>query len=151
MVARTNALDADLIVLAGDYVIQRLASGTFVPPEDTARVLAGLRARHGVHAVLGNHDWWLDSGRVARALERAGIRVLEDAAACAVRRDGRELRLAAISDLWEGEHDVRTALAKVPPGAGLIAITHNPDVFPLVPRRVALWRVPPEVAVLEVR
>jgi len=37
-----------------------------------ARELAGLRARLGVVAVLGNHDYWFDAVRVTRALTNNG-------------------------------------------------------------------------------
>jgi predicted MPP superfamily phosphohydrolase len=44
-----------------------------------------------------------------------------------------------ISDYMTGRHDVGVALATVPPdGAPIIALTHNPDVFPDVPARVAI-------------
>ena len=47
--------------------------------------------------------------------------------------------MAGISDLWTGRHDVATALAAVEnDGAPVILMTHNPDVFPVVPDRVAL-------------
>jgi predicted MPP superfamily phosphohydrolase len=41
--------------------------------------------------------------------------------------------------LWTGRHDVAAALAAVnDDGAPVLLMTHNPDVFPLVPDRVAL-------------
>jgi predicted MPP superfamily phosphohydrolase len=43
--------------------------------EDGVRVLSGLRARHGVYAVLGNHDSYTGSDRIARALARLAPRV----------------------------------------------------------------------------
>ena len=80
VVQRTNALHPDLICLLGDYVIQGVRGGTFVPPEPIATELAGLRAGAGVFAVLGNHDGWFDAPRMAAALRANGIVVLEDAA-----------------------------------------------------------------------
>jgi predicted MPP superfamily phosphohydrolase len=46
--------------------------------------------------------------------------------------------LAGVSDLWEGKHDVQAALQEVPESAPVIVFTHNPDVFPDIPRRVSL-------------
>lgn len=135
VVAETNAARADLVLLAGDYVIQGVVGGRFVPPEDIGPALRELTARLGVHAVLGNHDWWLDGPRMRRALEDAGIRVLEDEA---VALDDGRFWLAGVGDFWETRHDVHRALSGVPDGAPLLVFTHNPDVFPHVPPRVAL-------------
>jgi predicted MPP superfamily phosphohydrolase len=80
VVSRTNDQGPDLVVLLGDFVIRGGAGGSFVPPEPIAKRLAGLRARYGLAAVLGNHDWWFDGPRVRAALAHAGIRVLENEA-----------------------------------------------------------------------
>src|SRR5436190_1884567 len=67
IVARTNALGADIIVLLGDYVAgHRWVLGP-VDSADWAEALADLRAPLGVHAILGNHDWWHD-----RTVQREG-------------------------------------------------------------------------------
>jgi uncharacterized protein len=137
LVAEINEGRPDLVVLLGDFVIQGVKGGRFVPPEQIASRLALLEAKHGVYAVLGNHDWWLDAPRVARAFRSVGIHVLEDAAAELPHgKDG--FWLAGISDFTEGKHDVAAALRPIPAGAPVIAITHNPDVFPHVPKRVCL-------------
>jgi predicted MPP superfamily phosphohydrolase len=137
VVAETNAARPDLVLIVGDLVIQGVLFGSFVAPEDTARVLAGLKAPLGAHAVLGNHDHWLDAPRVARALEAHGISVLEDRAHALRFRD-QTLWLAGVSDFWEGPHDIARALAEVPADAAVILFTHNPDLFPDVPARVAI-------------
>jgi hypothetical protein len=137
IVDETNAAGSDLVLLAGDYVITGVVGGTFTRPGAIAAVLHDLHAPLGVWAVLGNHDWWLDGRAVRRALETHGIRVLEDAA---MPIDGPRGRfwLVGIGDFWESRHDVRAALARVSDDAPVLAFTHNPDVFPHVPARVAL-------------
>ena len=137
IVARANAQKPDLVLLPGDFVIQSVAGGQFVPPESAAVVLATLRAPMGVYAVLGNHDHWLGAARVQAALEGNGIAVLEDRSVH-VRRNACALSLVGISDFTEGQHDVQRALHDVPAGAAVLAFTHNPDVFPSVPGRVLL-------------
>ena len=62
-----NQLQPDLIVLTGDYVSH---SPSFIA--GCARALGALQARHGVVAVLGNHDHWTDGPAMARALPGAG-------------------------------------------------------------------------------
>jgi hypothetical protein len=137
IVERTNAARADIICILGDLVIQGVMGGRFVPPEQTATELKALRAPAGVFAVLGNHDGWLDHDRVRRALEQNGIRVIEESAVRTQTPAG-PVWLAGISDLWTGVHDMRAALGGVNDDAPVILLTHNPDVFPEVPSRVAL-------------
>jgi uncharacterized protein len=136
VVAETNRRQADLVVLLGDFV-QGMGTGSEVPPEEMAAELGALRARRGVLAVLGNHDWWLDGERVRAALTTAGIRVLENEAV-SVDVGGQPLWVAGLADLWTRQPDLRAALSKVPRGAPTLLLTHNPDVFPDVPPEVAL-------------
>ena len=67
IVERTNALNPDITVLLGDYVAGHRKVTRFIPCSEWAPVLAGLRAPLGVHAVLGNHDYWED-----KAVQRDG-------------------------------------------------------------------------------
>lgn len=135
IVARTNATRPDVIFLLGDFVTLGVIGGHRVPPERVARGLAGLRARYGVFAVLGNHD--RPRRRVSAALTGVGIRDLEDTAVAVLTATGR-VWVVGISDFWTARHDVGHALAAVRDSSPVIAITHNPDVFPQIPSRVAL-------------
>lgn len=62
----TNALDPDLIVLLGDYVAGHALVRRQVPWQAWGDALSILRAPLGVHAILGNHDWWEDPDAMAR-------------------------------------------------------------------------------------
>jgi hypothetical protein len=137
IVASVNAARPDLIVLLGDYVIHGVVGGRLVDIEPTAAVLRDLRAPLGAFAVLGNHDWWYDGPRTTRALEAAGIRVLDDAAT-SVTVGGRPLWIAGVSDERVRAADVARALAAVPERAPVIVLTHNPDVFVRLPERALL-------------
>jgi uncharacterized protein len=143
VVERVNAEAPDVVLITGDFVIGGkdhrggVAGGTFVEPEPIAAELKGIRAPLGVHAVLGNHDWWFDGGRVTRALEGAGVRVLENQAV-RVERGGRAFWLAGVADLWTRTPDVSGALRGVTTDDPVILFTHNPDIFPGVPARVSL-------------
>jgi len=137
VVALTNAQAPDLVVLLGDYVIHGVPGGHFVPPEPTAAALSALRARQGVLAVLGNHDWWYDGERVRAALEGAGITVLENDAV-ARGAGGDRFWVAGLGDLWTRPVEVDRALSAVPRGEPVLVLEHNPDVFPGIPARVAL-------------
>jgi hypothetical protein len=98
-----------------------------------ARRLAGLRARLGVFAVLGNHDWQNAGAEMAAALREAGITVLENDVV-----DAGPLHVAGLADLRTREPDVAGTLARVPEGAPVIVLSHDPDLFPQIPGRVAL-------------
>jgi len=138
IVERTNAARPDIVCILGDLVIQGVVGGHFVAPEQIAADLGNLRAPVGVFAVLGNHDGWFDHDRVRAALQQSGIHIVEEAAMRVATPSG-PLWIAGISDLWTGRHDIHKALASVPDdGAAVVLLTHNPDVFPDVPDRVAV-------------
>jgi predicted MPP superfamily phosphohydrolase len=147
VVERTNAEAPDVVLITGDFVIGGpqdeggarggVAGGKFVEPELIAAELKNLRAPLGVHAVLGNHDWWFDGVRVTRALEGVGIKVLENQAT-RVEHGGRAFWLVGVADLWTRKPDVAGALHEVAAEDAVLLFTHNPDIFPGVPARVSL-------------
>jgi predicted MPP superfamily phosphohydrolase len=131
--ARVQRARPDLALLLGDFVDFEVAGGGPIDPADVVAALGPLRPRLGRVAVLGNHDWRHGGARVREALEDHGIPVLENASC---ERGG--VWVAGIADLREREPDVDTALAGVPEGAPVIALMHDPDLFPRIPPRVAL-------------
>ena len=143
VVGRVNEEAPDLVIITGDFVIGGkdhkggVAGGTFVEPEPIADELKALRAPLGVYAVLGNHDWWYDGGRVTRALAGAGLHVLENEAV-RIESGGRAFWLAGVADLWTRTPDVEGTLRQVSTDDPVMLFTHNPDVFPEVPARVSL-------------
>lgn len=159
IVDRTNRLNADVIVTLGDYVAGHRHVTRFIPADEWAPVLAGLKAPLGVHAILGNHDWWDDKtvqreGRghtvARRALEAAGIPVYENDAQ-RLTKNGRSFWLAGLGDQLAyvparrfrsmnriGVDDLAATMAKVTDDAPVILLAHEPDVAPRVPARVAL-------------
>jgi uncharacterized protein len=137
LVAMTNEARPDAVFLVGDYVIKHVIGGRFMPPETLAAKLAGLRSRYGTFAVLGNHDWWYDGERVRRALQSVGISVLENASA-RIDRGTDSVYVAGLADAWTRQQDFARAFGAVPEGAPLLAMVHEPDVFPWLPPRVAV-------------
>jgi predicted MPP superfamily phosphohydrolase len=159
IVDRTNALDADIIVMLGDYVAGHRHVTRHIPAGEWASVLAGLKAPLGVHAILGNHDWWDDKtvqrdGQGAtvarRALEAAGIPVYENDVQ-RLSKDGHPFWLAGLGDQLAylparrfrpvkriGVDDLAATLKKVTDDAPLILLAHEPDVAARVPSRVTV-------------
>lgn len=169
IVQTTNALGADAVLLLGDYVIgDRLARfSTLLPHHVWASELAALKAPLGVHAVLGNHDWWESDEAQEKmagpipaqtALEAAGIPVYENRAVRLL-KDGKPFWLAGLGDQWAfyldrhrekhrgpdgelprfvGADDLPATLAMVTDDAPIVLMVHEPDIFATVPDRVAL-------------
>jgi len=137
IVDRSNQLNPDLVVLLGDYVAPNSWHSRRVEPEITAGVLKDLRAPLGVYAVLGNHDWWYNGAKVRRAFEQNGIPVLEDEVV-EIRWRDKSFWLAGLADLWTRPQQIDETIAKAPPGSTMIALTHNPDIFPRLPPNVPL-------------
>jgi predicted MPP superfamily phosphohydrolase len=160
IVAETNTLGADAIVLLGDFAASHKFRSRPIATSEWAQALAPLRAPLGVHAVLGNHDWWDDlaaqrhqrgpvQGR--RALEKVGIPVYENSV-LRLAKDGEPFWLAGLGDQlafirrrrkpgwrrFEGIDDLPATLAQVTDKAPIILLAHEPDIFPSVPERVAL-------------
>ncbi|MFZ5893103.1 MAG: metallophosphoesterase [Myxococcota bacterium] len=136
LVARTNAAQPDLIVLAGDYISHN-RFGEQVEPEAIALGLSGFRAPLGVVLVLGNHDVWFDASRVTQAFEAYGMRVLENQAVVLRFRD-RELCVVGLADQMTRPQRVRATFDALSTGATIIAVVHEPDVFVEIDERVAL-------------
>jgi predicted MPP superfamily phosphohydrolase len=159
IVEQTNALKPDVILLLGDYISAlELVTGD-VRPEEWSAQLAKLSAPLGVHAVLGNHDWWHDDAAqqagkgptiARRALEAVGIPVYENDAVRLV-KDGRPFWIAGLADqiallpmrrlrpgIRIGLDDLDGTLAKITDDAPIILMAHEPDVMPRVPDRVSL-------------
>ncbi|HXF54848.1 MAG TPA: metallophosphoesterase [Hyphomicrobiaceae bacterium] len=163
IVAETNELGADVIALLGDYETINRYTEARIPMRAWTEALGRLRAPLGVHAVLGNHDWWQDpqamrreQGPVVsrRALEDAGVPVYENDAVRLV-KDGAPFWIAGLGDQWafyrgrrrrrvgphtgyRGVDDLPGALARVRDEAPVILLAHEPDIFPKVPARVSL-------------
>lgn len=137
IVTITNAAKPDLILLAGDFVAEEVIGGKLVEPEPIAAELKELSAPLGTYAVLGNHDWAWDGPRVSKALSAVGIPVLENSA-LRLERNGRHLWLVGIADAWTRKPDFQVAISEIQDDAPIIALTHNPDVFPSAPKQIDL-------------
>lgn len=136
LVERVNARQVDLVALLGDYVTENRFA-TPIPPEVTGEILGKLRARYGVFAVLGNHDWWHDGERVQKAFEQGGIRVLEGEGTTITTERG-PVHVFGVPDAKTRAYQVQVAAGKIPAGAPVLALTHSPDVFPDLPDHATL-------------
>ncbi|MEM7777539.1 MAG: metallophosphoesterase [Pseudomonadota bacterium] len=162
MVERTNAEAPDIVLLLGDFEAAHRLSRRY-PKSAWAGELARLQAPLGIHAILGNHDWWEDRKLqftrmgptpVGQALDAVGIPTLENDAVRLV-HNGQPFWLLGLGDQWAfyldehgnpkqgrfdfiGVDDLSGTLAKITDDAPAVLMVHEPDVFPEVPDRVAL-------------
>lgn len=134
IIEQTNALNPDLIALTGDYISYYAGDIFWIADE-----LARLRARFGVHAVLGNHDGRFGQPYkeivTAYGLRQAGLCLLQNEA---VVLDG--FAVAGIESLFYGRPNLAHALRNVPDEMPVILLAHEPDYadFAVQDRRVKL-------------
>lgn len=123
-IVQVNALHPDLVLIAGDL----MSTGSFAlaaPPADVVAPLAGLRARLGTIAVLGNHDAG-DHRALEALLPSVGVTLLQNRA---VRRES--ITILGIGDTHTGQARPAEALSAARPlGALPIVLAHEPDVTP---------------------
>ncbi|PDV85432.1 metallophosphoesterase [Rhizobium sp. H4] len=156
---RANELEGDVTVLLGDYASGMNMVTQYVHSSRWSKALATLQAPLGVHAIMGNHDWWEDrtaqkNGGMEtfghRALAGVGIPVYGNRAV-RLEKDGRGFWLAGLEDQlallpgtkWGrtrmlGLDDLDGTMAQVTDDAPVILLAHEPDIFPRVPERVSL-------------
>jgi predicted MPP superfamily phosphohydrolase len=118
IVARVNALDADVVAITGDLV-----DGTVEQLAEQVAPLAKLRAKHGVYFVTGNHEYYSGAEKWIAHLGSLGIRVLRNEH---VRIGGDEgFDLAGIDDM-SAQPDLRRALAGRSESHACVLLAHQP-------------------------
>lgn len=154
-----NGLGGDLVLLLGDYASSMDFVTGYPAFEETAAALSTLTAPLGVHAILGNHDYWADpdfqteqsmTTRVGTALEQAGIPVHVNNA-LRLEKEGLPFWLAGLGDQlayrpsrrfhrrgFVGIEDLGKTLSLVTDDAPVILMAHEPYIFDAVPERVSL-------------
>jgi len=136
---RVTAAEPDLIAVTGDQV-----DDFHHDIRHDADAFGGLRAPLGVYAVAGNHDVYAGWPEVREGLERMGTRVLVNESV-PIERDGGVLWLAGTGDPAAGPArlagperpapDVERTLEAVPDGAFVVALAHNPALWPTLVKR----------------
>jgi len=124
---RVNALEPDVVCVSGDIVDSPITDLEHWMPE-----LARLRARHGVYAVLGNHDRYAGADRVAGAIRaHTDWRLLRDEVV-RVETGRGAFRLIGLEDRsapWCAKILPRLH-AQVPAGEPCVLLVHQPGAFP---------------------
>ncbi|WP_417207427.1 metallophosphoesterase [Akkermansia sp.] len=127
IVERTNALNPDIVIIAGDFV-----DGTVPVHGDDLRPLADLKTRYGVFGVPGNHEYYSGYEEWMEFLPTLGIRMLHNEH---VLTGGDAVVLAGVTDPVAGimgkeVPDIRKALAGAPEKGVRILASHQPRLAP---------------------
>jgi len=129
IVAQVNRFDPDVILLGGDFV-------TFHRhiPLIAERLLPALRARDGIFAILGNHDYWAGAAEIESSMRAAGVQFITNRS-IGIERGGAILPIAGIDEVYRGEPDFERAFAGLDPAGPAIAVSHHPDIIDLAAGR----------------
>jgi predicted MPP superfamily phosphohydrolase len=126
LVARANALQPDAIVLTGDIV-----DGTVAELGDAAAPLGDLRAKDGVFAITGNHEYYWGADAWIAFFQARGIRYLRNQRV-EIRRGDGAFDLAGIDDHGARSHarghgpDLAAALSGRDAARPLVLLAHQP-------------------------
>lgn len=137
IVDRTNELDVDLVLLLGDYVGDH-PFGKQLDPYDAIKPFENLKSKCGVFAVLGNHDMRVKAvhtGQWPKAMRESSVPVLDNDAV-KVQCNGEGIWITGIEDWWHGKPNIDKALEKVDDESPILMMTHNPDAFPWMPKKI---------------
>jgi uncharacterized protein len=122
VVRAVNMMRADLIAITGDFVTDlhpRTAN-------DLHSALSRLRARDGVYAILGNHDYWTNVKTIRSTLERSKIIELPNQVQT-IRRGTGSLHIAGVDDYWENKARLQDVVNQLPEDGATILLAHEPD------------------------
>ena len=92
--------------------------------------LAGLKARYGIFACLGNHDTFSGSASIlTQRFAEKGIQMLRnDAATIAV--GNSKIAVLGVDDLVVGRPDLQRAISLAQAADVHILLSHRPEIFP---------------------
>jgi hypothetical protein len=136
-VDRMNALESDVVVITGDIINW---GSTFIA--EAINALSGLKAKKGIFAVLGNHDFYGDLKDLCNKLEESGVRLLRNRYEKIYSDDRNScFYLAGIDDprgSWYLNEDfpfVKDTLKNVPKHGFKVLLSHRPNVFDLAAKQ----------------
>ncbi|HZQ22717.1 MAG TPA: metallophosphoesterase [Terriglobales bacterium] len=131
-VEMVNGLNADLVVLTGDFITTPLVDVAGIGAREAkqvapcAELLSNIRCRNPLLAVLGNHDYAFDPEFVTRVLQSRGIKVLRNASH-AVERNGARLWVAGVDDVLYKAARLDQTLKEIPATEATVLLCHEPD------------------------
>ena len=126
LVRRVNALNADIVLLGGDYAVD--SDGAIEFFQSAPR----FQSRYGVFAVMGNHDRTMPESNLAKlraAMRAAGVTPLVNEVA-AVRIGTDDIYLVGIDDVNNGWPELKKVASQVRQEDYVIFLSHSPEIIP---------------------
>jgi hypothetical protein len=131
---KVNKEKPDLILLGGDYVVKTIYKHKTMKPSDISKLLKQLKAKYGIFMVLGNHE--ADKKTIkefANNLKDSDIKILQNKN-IKLHINDKDIYIVGIGDMASSRHRIAAAFKDVK--NPIIAFTHSPDIFPLLPKYV---------------
>ena len=116
----SNDLAPDLVAMTGDFV-----DGKVDDLRDEIAPLANLRAKHGVFAVTGNHEYYSGHEPWVAEISKLGIRYLRNERVTIGDGNGASFDLVGVEDMSVGEDFPRATSGRDTKRA-LVALAHQP-------------------------
>jgi predicted MPP superfamily phosphohydrolase len=117
----------DLLLITGDFLFghnfNEVSKGYL---KDLITVLSPLAATLPSFAVLGNHDYWTDPEAVREMLRACQITELTNSV-FTLTREGENLHLCGVDDVWEGNVRLEDVLSQLSDDSAAILLAHEPD------------------------
>jgi uncharacterized protein len=116
----------DLIAITGDFLDRKRSIPKLVP---YLKVLNQLHAKHGIYAVLGNHDYVLrnkDLQVLVETLENYNCKVLQNENDM-IFVHGTQVNIIGIDDFSTKRSDLEASYKDMKPGTNLV-LTHDPNI-----------------------
>lgn len=135
IVKTINAKNPDLIVIGGDLDAKSIANKKYSTAQ-IANILKNLKSKHGVIAVMGNHDYVPDK-IVKEIYAKSNIKILEQEDFFII-HNGKSIRLVGFKDLWHFKSKPSEVVGTKYKTTPTITLAHNPDSFPQMPKFVSL-------------
>jgi predicted MPP superfamily phosphohydrolase len=124
MAALLRETPCDLCVFTGDYRFDDRGPCDEVYPR-MQTVVDGIRSRHGIYGILGNHD----PGEVAFRLQAMGVNMLVNDSASITQEDESVWLLGVDDNFDYSTHNLPLALTGVPRDGFKILLAHAPELF----------------------
>ena len=126
LISQINSLDADIVILGGDYATN---------PEDAVSFFyntPAIRATLGVFAVLGDMDrkhFESDLSSIKTAIKQYGATPLVNDVAY-VKRGSSYVYIAGVDDITNGFADIQSVANRVTSDDFVIFVGHSPELIP---------------------
>lgn len=124
VVELVNAQEPDLVAMTGDFVTRVYRSA----PKDIVPAMRKLKARDGIVAILGNHDYWGSQGPdlMRQVIAASGFIDLNNRVHT-IERNGEYLHIAGVDSVREGNNRLDLVLSALPEEGAAILLAHEPD------------------------